>query len=188
MAGMAKFDISGIARMAKRVADTAREADKAVSRATATLRRRLPVEARRDIQEEYNLPAGRIRRGLTSRTIDGGVELTGSARGVGAIEFGGRWRGRKSDGATYMIRHGGDNSPLPGSFIATLLNGNRQIVERKGPKQRMTKGVNKGRMKQPLQVVYGPSVAQMLRRPARGEHLADYAQTILSAEIERLLR
>lgn len=183
-----KIDISGIRRTADRLASTVKEADKAVQLARGTLRRRLPVEARRDIQQEYNIKARRVSDGLTARTVENGVELRASAAGIGAIEFSGKWRGRKSPGATWVPHKGGGAKTQPGTFIAGMLGGNKHIVERSGAPRVMTKGRNKGKRKQPLAVRYGPSIAQMLRRPARGEHLADYAQTILSAEIERLLR
>lgn len=182
-----KIDIKGIRRIADRLAKTAEEAEKAADRARSTLRRRIAPEARRDIQQEYNIKARRVTAGLTARNLPDGVELIGSKRGVGAIEFDGKWRGRKSPGATWSVRKG-KRTQQPGSFIAPLLSGNPHIVERTGRKRRMTKGVNKGLVKETLFVHYGPSVAQMLRRPGRAEHLADFAQDILAAEIERLLR
>lgn len=183
-----KIDLTGIRRIADRIADTVREADKAVERARGTLRRRIVPEARRDIQADYNLKAARITQGLTANNIDDGVELIGSKRGIGAIEFGGKWRRGHPVGATYSFKRGSPASPVPGAFIAPLLSGNNHIVSRQGPKREMTQGRYKGMKRQPLEVEYGPSIAQMLRRPGRAEHLADFAQTLLASEITRLLR
>lgn len=183
-----KIDLSGIRRIAERLADTAKQADKAVERARGTLRRRIVPEARRDIQAEYTLKAGRITQGLTAKNIQDGVELIGSKRGIGAIEFGGKWRQGQPVGAVYKFKQSSSGAPVPGTFIATLTGGNKHIVSRQGAKRVMTQGRYKGRSRQPLAVEYGPSIAQMLRRPGRAEHLADFAQTLLSTEITRLLR
>ena len=51
----------------------------------------------------------------------------------------------------------------------------------------MTAGRYAGKMRQPIAIEYGRSIAQMLRRPGRAEHLADFAQSLLTAEIKRLL-
>lgn len=179
-----KIDISGIRRAAERISATIKEADKAVQRARGTLRRRIVPEARRDIQAEYNLKAARITAGLSARNLADGVELIGSSRGIGLIEFGGK---ATPTGATAVVRKGAAASTRPGAFIAPLLGGNRHIVERYGKKRVMTKGRYVGKLRQALSVEYGPSVAQMLRRPGRADHLAEYAQTILSGEIKRLL-
>lgn len=183
---MAKnIDLSGIRRIAEHVAATQLAADKAVERARGTLRRRVVPEARRDIQAEYNLKAGRITAGLTARNTAEGVELIGSKRGIGLIEFGGK---ATKTGATAKVRKDGSASVRPGAFVAPLLGNNKHIVERYGKKRRMTAGRYAGKMRQPLSVEYGPSIAQMLRRPGRAEHLGEFAQTLLSQEISRLLR
>lgn len=179
-----KIDLSGIKRIAQRVAETPKKAEQAVQRARVTLRRRIVPEARRDIQAEYNLKASRITAGLTARNTPEGVELVGSKRGIGLIEFGGR---ATKAGATAKVRKDGGASIRPSAFVAPLLGNNPHIVERYGKKRRMTAGRYVGKMRQPLSVEYGPSIAQMLRRPGRAEHLGDYAQNILTSEILRLL-
>ena len=83
------FDVSAILKAADRFREVPKRAEQARSRAASTLARRLPVEARRDIQDEYNLTAGRINTGLSVRTTSEYVELVGSSRGIGRIEFGG---------------------------------------------------------------------------------------------------
>lgn len=178
------FDLSGIRRIAARVAETQQAADKAINRARSTLRRRIVPEARRDIQAEYNLKAARITAGLTARNTAEGVELIGSKRGIGLIEFGGK---ATKTGATAKVRKDGGASVRPGAFIAPLLGNNPHIVERYGKKRRMTAGRYAGKMRQPIAIEYGPSIAQMLRQPGRSEELAGFAQNLLTAEIERLL-
>jgi hypothetical protein len=143
-------------------------------RAIGTLARRLPVQARRDIQQEYNLKAARINAGLSARTTADGVVLRGKARGVNAIEFGARWR-RTQPGVSVQIKKR-QTKVLPGTFIATGRGGNTLVLKRTG----------KARL--PLEAVYGPSIGQMLKHGDRPQRLADYARGIVAAEIARLTR
>lgn len=167
-------DISAFTRQAEAMQRTGRDADKIIGRAVGTLLRRLPVAARRDIQDEYNLTAGRITPFLSARRGEGYVELVGQKRGIGLINFSGRWGGRKTEGAVATVRRSEGASVYGGTFIANLRSGNRQIVERE-TKKRL-----------PLRTLYGPSIAQMLRNAARRERLADIAQEIGAAEMDRL--
>lgn len=170
-------------------------------RALGTLQRRLGTEAKRDIGAEYNLRAQRIADGLQARAQADGVTLIGRARGINAIEFGAtwsrvtgsglvatssrrkftaiRWRGRvRGDatlGARFAIKRGKAPDVHAGSFIARGRNGALLVLERKG----------KARL--PLQSVYGPSVAQMLKHGRRPERLVEFAIRTLQAEQLRLM-
>jgi hypothetical protein len=145
------------------------------SRALATLARRLPVQARRDIQQEYNLKAARIRDGLSiRRPDDGSVILRGAARGINLIAFGARWNRRK--GVTARVLKSGKATVRPHAFIAAGRNGNTLVFERRGKKRL------------PLDALYGPSIGQMLKHRDRPQRLADYASGIVAAEIARQTR
>lgn len=147
----------------------------AQKRALGTLRRRLGTEAKRDIGAEYNLKAGRIAEGLAVRNTADGIALIGRARGINAIQFRATWSPRMKGGARYAIKRGGSRAGHDGAFIATGKSGNRLVFERQG----------KSRL--PLQAVYGPSVAQMLKHGRRPERLAEFALRTLEKEQRRLL-
>ncbi|TAA45645.1 hypothetical protein [Pseudoxanthomonas winnipegensis] len=153
-------------------------------RAALTLRRRLPVQARRDIQAEYNITAQRVNKDMFA-TLDGdrAVKLVGRFRGIGLLNFSAR---QTRKGVTYSVLRG-QRSLLPGAFIATLANGNRQVVSRYGAKRVMTQGRYKGKRRQPIAVEYGATLAQMLGKQRRPERLADFACGVLRNEVERLL-
>lgn len=171
---MAKYDISAaFRREAERLGRVSTESERARRRAVGTLARRLPVEARRDMGREYNLPAGRISQGTFVSQGDGYVELRGIKRGIGMVNFGARWGGVKSQGVTVQILRG-KRELWPDLFIAGGNSGNRQVFGRISSKRL------------PIRAYYGPSVAQMLRKPGRAERLAEFAQVILRAEFERL--
>lgn len=172
---MARTDVSAaFHREASRIGAIARDSDKAIERAAGTLARRLPVEARRDIQNEYNLPATRVRAGLSVSRGGGFVELRASKRGIGLINFGGGWAGRKSPGAYAKVFKGEARHNYGGTFIATVRGGNRQIFDR----------TSKARL--PIKTLYGPSIASMLRKPDRRARLSLLGRDILNAEFRRL--
>lgn len=184
----ASVDLSGLRRQIERLGKTQKSAEQAVKRARGTLARRIVVEARRDIQTEYTLPANRINAGLYTRNNGDAVELTGVGRGVGLINFKGSGGTRRSPVRVQVKTAGAAVVYDNNYFRAKGLNGNRQIFERMPEKRRMTQGNYKGKVRNVIRSTYGPSVAQMLRRPGRSGRLADTAQTILRAEIDRLGR
>lgn len=179
---MPRFDASSpFTREAQRLQNIRSGATQAIGRATSTLVRRLPVEARRDIQTEYNLPASRISQDLSATKDETSVTLIGKARAIGLEAFSGRWGGAKSAGATAQVFVGNGAHVYAGAFIAVGASGNRQIFDRK-----IVGGRRAGRL--PLKPLYGPSVAAMLRKGDRESRLADFAQSTLSVEIDRLLQ
>lgn len=171
----ARFDIAALIQRAVRLRATARQVNTIKQRAIGTLRRRMPVRARRDIQDFYNLPAGRLRRDLGSAAYEGGVEVIGYARPIGKIEFAGKPGRRDQRGASAQVRRGGGRKVYPGSFIAVGRSGNRQMFER----------TTKARL--PIQALYGPSLADMLGRRARRARLSKYALELQLAELDRLV-
>lgn len=184
----ASVDLSGLRRQIERLGKTQKAAEQAVKRARGTLARRIVVEARRDIKTEYTLPANRITAGLSTSNNGDAVELTGVGRGVGLINFKGSGGTRRAPVRVQVKTAGAAVVYDNNYFRAKGLNGNRQIFERLPEKRRMTQGNYKGKVRNVIRSTYGPSVAQMLRRPGRSGRLADTAQTILRAEIDRLGR
>jgi hypothetical protein len=167
-------ELEGALNVAQQLSTVPGRILQAQRRALGTMRRRLATEARRDIQAEYNLKAGRIAEGLAVRDTADGVKLIGRSRGINAAQFGATWS-KRMKGARFAIKRGGDRSAHEGSFIATGRSGNRLVFERQG----------KARL--PLQAVYGPSVGQMLKHGRRPERLAEFAVRVLEAEQRRLL-
>jgi hypothetical protein len=190
-------DLSGLRSALEFARAAPARVDQVQQRARGTLSRRLLVEARRDIQQEYALPAQRIMQGLRVRNAGDGVELTGFKRGVGLINFRvrGGLRGKPVQAA---VRRDEAMSDRFGAFIARAPNGSQQVFVRasartrgqyglKPEKQETTKGryAGTGIKREPLDVLYGPSVAQMLGRPERIERLTGFGQRIVRDEIER---
>lgn len=175
-------DVSGALDVADRLFATVKRADQAQRRALGTLRRRLPVQARRDIQAEYAIKAATLRERLLTRTDTAGLRLIGKSRGMGLINFGARQT--RAGVSSQVLR--GERDVDAGAFLAPLIGNNLHAVERYGAKRRMTRGHYIGQLRQPLSVLYGPSVAQMLQKGRRLDRLAEFAQRVIAAELERL--
>lgn len=180
--GLFGFELQGALRASRNLGALSGQLPQLQSRAIATLRRRLPVVARRDIQLEYAVKAQRVNQDLVSTTNPTGIRLTGRFRGIGLTNFAAR-QTRRGVTATELR---GKRSLRAGAFLARLLGGNVQAVTRYGAKRVMTQGRYKGKRRQPLAIEYGPTVAQMLRKGRRPERLVDAARGILAAEMQRL--
>lgn len=173
----------GALRVAHAFSDLPGKITAAQIRALATLRRRWPVLARRDIQTEYALGARRINQDLRARKTASGLQLVGGFRGIGLRNFAAR---QTKAGVTATIRRG-QRDLREGAFLAPLLGGNRQAVRREGEKRRMTAGRYIGQRRQPLVVEYGPTVAQMLRKGDRPQRMAGEGLRVIEDELRRLL-
>ena len=182
----AQIDLQGALAVSRNLSILSATLGKFEARALGTAQRRLGPEARRDIQREYNIKAARVTKDLrVSQPFVGTLRITGFFRGIGLINFGAR---ATSKGVTVAIRKGkGARSIKKGAFMAPLLGGedNRHVAQRFGDKRPMKKGSYIGQIKQPLRVMYGPTVAQMLRRKGRPQRLADFAVGLLGKEMTR---
>lgn len=141
------------------------------------VQRRLPVEARRDILREYNISAGRVMKDLKVTPTNSGIRLTGFWRGIGKMQFGAR---QTREGVTYGVFKGQGRKLAKSAFIMGLKRGqvskgNTHVVQRK----------TKARF--PIEVLYDPTVAQMLAKGDRPQRLADYAVGLVGQEYTRLL-
>lgn len=172
--------------------------------AMKTVYRSIPVFARRDIQAEYNVRAGRVREHMAVRYIDtgtarrGGVRLYGQwKRGIGLMQYPGTRQTRK--GVTYSVYRGA-RSREDSAFIARLKSGNLHVVQRdvtagKTWERKYTDRRGKGagpvrqriRKDYPLVVLYRSTVAQMLAHGRRPERIAEHAAQLLERETRRLV-
>ncbi|QDH70846.1 hypothetical protein [Marilutibacter alkalisoli] len=189
------FDIDGTAAFGRDMELLGNRIPWFQERAIQTLARRLSVEARRDIQAEYNITATRVRNHMRATVVRGegsarltGVRLTGQwKRGIGLLNFSGR---QTRKGVTYSVYRGRRQLEAH-AFIARMKSGNLHAVQRipgaKTWKRTYTdrKGKQRERMDQPLDVLYRSTVAQMLAKGRRPERLLDYSRNLLRADVER---
>ena len=161
--------------------------DQVIQRTKSTLARKLPVEARRDMQGEVNLTAARISAGLSCTQTSDGVILTGAGRAIGLINVPYTSAGRSPGGVTARPYVQGAPITAPHAFVAIGANGNKQIFQRNGVKVRQASGKYAGQLREGIKPMYAPSVAAQLRHGDRADRLADFGATVLHDESERLL-
>lgn len=178
-----KFDVSGAVKAAERLSEFPRKMETATKRAVSSTSRSLPAEAKRAIQDRYNLKSRRITESLAVRSTGDAIELTGYDRPTGLLQYGAR--ASKKSGVTVSVIRSSGPTKLRHAFAATGLSGNKQIFERKGAKRVMTKGKYIGERRQPLVAIYGPSVGQALRNKDIQARLGKFALEKLAFEINR---
>lgn len=181
--GIVDFELQGALAVSRNLGILESSLGKFQQRAIGTTRRRVGTEARRDIQREYNIKAGRLNKDLRVSTPSAGLRITGYFRGIGLRNFGFRQTRKGVSGSIFK----GKRSLIKGAFFAPLLGGgdNLHVVERFGDKRVMTAGRYAGQRRQPIVVEYGPTAAQMLRKNGRPERLAEFALGVLGAEMTR---
>lgn len=173
---MITIDADGALEAARQLSDVPAKIALAQRRALGTLRRRWPVIARRDIQTEYALPAARIRAGLSVRTTRDSLELVGVARGVGLRNFRSK-RSADDLGLDFVAMKGkrgfrrsgfhGRHRGVDIAFERTPVSGDKRVP------------------RTPIRRLYGPSIAQMLRKGDRPERMAEAGLAVITGEIDR---
>lgn len=181
------FDLSGVLNMQRLIDSVPRKRDQVIQRTISNVARRLPVEARRDMQTEVNLAAARISDGLSVTRDSDSITLTGSSRGIGLVNV--PYKASKDSGVTANAYVQAPPVLLPHAFVAAGASGNKQVFQRinGAAKVRVASGKYAGQLRQPIAAKYAPSVASQLRFGEREDRLADFSATILHDESERLL-
>lgn len=193
---MGKFGATGartsnraaIARIRARL-DGVSEANinKAANRASVSAKRKFEPAAKRVIRSIYNVKLRDLGGKFQVRTgsDDEGefIALSASTRGIPLINFGGRWGGRKTPGATASIQKG-QSKVYQSAFIATI-RGERKLVAR----QLLRGGGGRRHPREKLRTLLGPSPFQMLEGPNEANALAvaDEVRDFFASEIERQL-
>lgn len=157
--------------------------DLAVQRAKAGLVRRAGPAASRNIRAQYNVKAGaltnklRVEEGTRGRRGDEDdlLSIWASTRRISLIDFGGRWNGRRSPGATAQVQRTGGRRVYSHAFIATV-KGRRAI------RVRTTDSTGRRVGRGPLRMLRGPSPYEMLSG-ITGEHPSLEARRATVAEL-----
>lgn len=182
----AEFDLSGLTRQADRLRKLDAAALRRVEqRASATLARRLPVEAATLASERIlALPRSTVRKGLGARTSGAPgareVALSGNKRRIPLRQFGARYGGRKSKGATATVYRDRGVQMFEGTF-AIKGRGVRGGIFQRVP----------GAARLPIVERAGPSVARAITSGEHGDIMPDLRAIggdVLATEAQRLLR
>lgn len=147
--------------------------DTAVERAVIGLKRRASPAVSRAVRENYNIGRGhladafRIEEGTRRKNGDlsGYIAIWASTRQLPLAYFGGRWGGRNTTGATAEIARGSRKTYTSAFMAPGRIRGKAQdlIYTRiKGRKTIQKYGRYKGRMRESIRAMRGPSPFEML--------------------------
>ena len=184
MAFGATIDTSALSRNAVRLGNLASIArERVVTRTIATMRRKTLTDARRAISQEYGIGTQAIGRRMTAESGKDSLSIYGTTGKVPLHEFGGRYSGPKSAGAS-----------------AEILRGNRRVytsaftIKNRNPAIIYARPIIDGARRAPKRFVrlHGPSVESMFLGGGTGgqtpaTQVIAAAQEIFSAEVERLI-
>ena len=142
---MIRADSVGIGNLARDLARVVSDAPKVFAQAASSVARASGTEAKREITAIYNVKQSRVGESLISVAKGFEVITTGKAKGITLQSFGGR---QTAKGYAAAVRKG-RRKVIRGGFTPTKFAG--VPFKREGP------------ARLPIQVLYGPSVASMLR-------------------------
>lgn len=163
------------------VGQIVKRTDQATKRAVATTARRLEPLAKREVTATYNIPATKLQGKFSVTTTGDSIRLFASERRIPVIQFGGRWGGTSTPGATAQIERGGPQQVFAGAFISTV-KGLQSIRERR---IRGGKRAPRG----PLIIIRGPSPRDMvlgIRKDQRGNVLNTISEPPRAAILREL--
>lgn len=143
---MIKADVTGIGTLARDLQKVARDAPKVFAQAASSVARASKTEAKREITAIYALKQSRVDQGLKVSSSGYVVTTTAQAKGITLQSFGGRWLPKR--GYSAAVRKG-RRTIIKGGFTPAKFGG--------VPFKR------EGAARLPIKVLYGPSVASMLR-------------------------
>ncbi len=156
-------DISALVR---RLGAVSRDAPKAFKQALSSIARAAKTETKRAASAEYNVKQARIEQDIRvdTRNADA-VVVTGRRRSITFNSYGFKPTRAGLRGSLFKK---GKKHTFKSGFVAPGLAGaesgfHKVPFWRVGPKRKMRKGRYVGKLRQPLESLHGPSVADMLK-------------------------
>jgi len=150
------FRVAGIFELERKFTALAKATARGEARAVGRVGTTIIAAQSRAVVRRLNLTVGRVKESVrvaSKPTPDSPrIVIEVRRRAIGLIQFGGRWRGVKSSGATAQVFRGEGRHTYAGTFIAKGRGGNLQIFDR----QRKTR--------LPIKPLYGPSVLSQFNR------------------------
>jgi hypothetical protein len=155
------FRVVGLKELERGFTQLAGATAKAEARAVNRAGTSVLTAQTRAVTQRLNVRVSRIREAtkISRRATPDApsIVIRVEQRPIGLIEFGGRWRGMKSEGASAQVFRDKGRHTYTGTFIAIGRNGNRQIFSRK-----IVGGKRAGRL--PIRALYGPSAFSEFKR------------------------
>jgi len=165
-----------------------------LNRATVTLGRRWPAQAKRDISSQFALKPSKISKTLKAKVSGGSVSLTAFGRPQPLISFPAR-QPKRGLGVIVQIENGKPvliahafiqvpvGAPQAGPMVFIRLSALGDLPD--GVTAKLVNG-NRTKHGYPIALLRGPTVADMLAAGDREDRLFDFAQKVLADEFDRL--
>jgi len=164
---------SEIDELGRRFLAASKDIPRDFARLREDIRRAALVEAKRAITKVYNVAPARVDKDLKAKETNLGVLLVGQKKTISAVSYKFKATARKGvargvrgrftiKGPVYADKHAFFAQGLRGN-TGDLAEGNTQVFWRGGPKRKMTAGRYKGKVREPLHALHGPSVADHLK-------------------------
>jgi hypothetical protein len=132
---------------------------RAVNRTAESTRTRLSTGIRENIKikkRDLDRDSLKLRKAKSGETA---AEINVSGKRIPVFDFDAKPRTTPTrQGVTYQISAGGGRTRLPFAFFAQMASGRKGIFRRIGPKREMESGKHKGKMRQPIVELFGPSI------------------------------
>lgn len=148
----------------ERVGQIVRRSDIATKRAVASTARRIMPIAREEVRQVFNVRPSVLNKRFRVEVTGASIFLHATSYRPPLIAFGGKWDGPSSAGATAEVEIG-RRETYPGAFIAPgrIAGKNQKVIyQRKRGQKRVQKyGRYKGKLREPIRVLRGPSAYEM---------------------------
>lgn len=163
------------------VGEVITRSNQAGKRAAAGLARRAVPAVSREVRSAFNVRASALAGKYKAVTTPATLRIFAFQRRLPLIEFGARWGGPASAGATASVVRG-QRKTYQSAFIADL-RGTKRVMARK----LLSNGLRAGRL--PINTLYGPSPADMFTgRAERGGPIIDAARSVRNNARRELLQ
>lgn len=177
----------GIKALALRLARASKDAEKDFRQAVGTMARAAKTETKRASAKVYNVSQTRIEKDVRVTSDANAVTITGYKRSITFNSYG---FVATATGLRGSLFKSGKRHTFKSGFKAPGLAGNVNGFHlvpfwRVGPKRKMRKGRYAGKLRQPLESLHGPSVADMLKNDKVSEPLTTQLLGRAASELRR---
>lgn len=148
--------------------------------------RQVQAQTSRVVSKQMGVQQKRVRRSITIKPYASPGSLTATIRGSGKrlplFEF-----KAKQVPAGVKASAWGKAKVYDGAFLATMASGHQGVFKRNGPKRKMISGTYKGKMRQPIEELWGPGIASTMLEQAISAQLVEYGEERMLANLNRQL-
>lgn len=181
------LSVKGLAALQRQYETAAGRMAAGESRAVKRAGTTVVARQARAIAQTVNLKIGTIKKSIvtvkTPTAADPRIVFEVRGEGIALREFGAR---QTRKGVSVLVLRGGGRKIVPGAFMAKGYGGNLQVFRRTGLAKRLMKaGRYAGKLREPIEKLYGPDVYSQYLKDAIQAVGAETWRERLPIELER---